>query len=808
MELRAVLRFAISAYMALHLPSAHGQFVVNDAAMLESLTEQVPAALSGNVLDTLHPDVLSTTYLVLWSDQGNILQSAEGIQFFDSLETLYIPYMAGTQLPPLPAGLKNLGIDHGLLTSLPMLPQGLVQLICKQNDLTTLPDLPSTLKELTCDNNTDLSALPALPQALEILRCAYAQLTELPSLPPSLFLLECHGNALTSLPSLPPDLVYLRCEYNSLSTLPTLPPGLATIYCHHNPITTLPELPVGLNFLSCGNTSLTALPALNDSLRILSCFDNALTVLPALPAGLTFLNCYNNQFTTLPDLPDSLETLVCYDNQLGCLPWLPNSLGTIQCYNNPLGCLPNIPTSFNLNSILGFPLNICNLNTAPCPINDEAVSGSVFIDANSNGSKDPGEAPFRYTYVRATPGSFITAPDSAGRFAMPLDVGSYSVDGDAMPYHTRTNPPYNVSLAALETDTGLHIGYWPAPGVHDLRVDLAAFPAVRGQDNNVWIQVQNPGTEPEEAVVDLAFAVAQTWVSSSQPPDAVDVESAQWSVHMLPGAIWNCTVTMHTPPSTLAETPVPYALSAFGAEQDTTPNNNSVEFYQEVLTSCDPNDKHVSPASILPGEDLPTAGLDYMIRFQNTGTAHAFRVVITDTLPPSLDAGSISSISSSHVQHWFVQNNVLHFVFDPIDLPDSTTDQANSQGFVKFSIRPFPGLQPGNVVLNQANIYFDFNDPVITAPSTFSIAFPEGLPSATQPALMQVRPNPATDHVQILHPAGIDRVDVITTDGRLLHRFAGRERQLQLDLGDLPRGCVLVRVITGTNVYVERLLLR
>jgi hypothetical protein len=53
-------------------------------------------------------------------------------------------------------------------------------------------------------------------------------------------------------------------------------------------------------------------------------------------------------------------------------------------------------------------------------------------------------------------------------------------------------------------------------------------------------------------------------------------------------------------------------------------------------------------------------------------------------------------------------------VFDNIALPDSTTNEAGSHGFVQYSVRAKAGLPNGAQIPNTASIYFDFNLPVVT----------------------------------------------------------------------------------------------
>jgi hypothetical protein len=57
---------------------------------------------------------------------------------------------------------------------------------------------------------------------------------------------------------------------------------------------------------------------------------------------------------------------------------------------------------------------------------------------------------------------------------------------------------------------------------------------------------------------------------------------------------------------------------------------------------------------------------------------------------------------------------VLTIRFDNILLPDSTSDEPNSHGVVKYTLHLRGGLAPGTAIPNTAAIYFDFNDPVVT----------------------------------------------------------------------------------------------
>ncbi len=137
---------------------------------------------------------------------------------------------------------------------------------------------------------------------------------------------------------------------------------------------------------------------------------------------------------------------------------------------------------------------------------------------------------------------------------------------------------------------------------------------------------------------------------------------------------------------------------------------------RENSGSYDPNDKQVFPRGATDDRLIAAnTDLEYLIRFQNTGTDTAFTVVILDKLSENLDAASVRPGAASHPYTFtLLEDNVVRFSFNDILLPDSNVNAAASQGFVKFRVRQQPDLAPGTEINNDAAIYFDFNEPVIT----------------------------------------------------------------------------------------------
>jgi hypothetical protein len=137
-----------------------------------------------------------------------------------------------------------------------------------------------------------------------------------------------------------------------------------------------------------------------------------------------------------------------------------------------------------------------------------------------------------------------------------------------------------------------------------------------------------------------------------------------------------------------------------------------------ITDSYDPNDKLVTPVGLTKERYTPTnTALKYKIRFQNTGTDVAYRVVVVDTLSEHLDLRTLQVGATSHPGRFEVSGKglpVLTWTFDNIMLPDSTTDEPGSHGYIQFSIKPKADLPEKTLVENSADIFFDFNSPIRT----------------------------------------------------------------------------------------------
>lgn len=178
-------------------------------------------------------------------------------------------------------------------------------------------------------------------------------------------------------------------------------------------------------------------------------------------------------------------------------------------------------------------------------------------------------------------------------------------------------------------------------------------------------------------------------------------------------------------------------------------------FCLESVNSYDPNDKNGFPRGVDAAHYIDqNVELEYLVRFQNTGTAPALNIEIRDILPAELDPTTVRPGASSHAYTWDMQDNgVVVFKFADVNLPDSATSQLLSQGFVQFRVQQHKDVALGTKIKNTAAIYFDNNAPVITNQTLHTVGKDFVLTSTPTLLLPNVRvliaPNPVTNQAQV-----------------------------------------------------------
>jgi len=136
-----------------------------------------------------------------------------------------------------------------------------------------------------------------------------------------------------------------------------------------------------------------------------------------------------------------------------------------------------------------------------------------------------------------------------------------------------------------------------------------------------------------------------------------------------------------------------------------------------VWCSYDPTAKLAYPVGYTDEHFITNeTELDYIITFQNTGSAIAQNITLLDTLDVSLDLSTFELIENSHEVVVSIDQTTreLFFIFSEINLPDSSSNEAASHGHIIYRISPMNNLEVATVIENTAHIFFDSNPAIIT----------------------------------------------------------------------------------------------
>ncbi len=430
-----------------------------------------------------------------------------------------------------------------------------------------------------------------------------------------------------------------------------------------------------------------------------------------------------------------------------------------------------------------------------------SAKGRIFLDINNNGVFDAGDRLQPGVGIRTSRSGGVYFSRADGTFVSATDVAidTHSV---VLPNPRMTAIParFVTNRANVQGDIVLKL---PA-NERDLIVNLNTSTVFRpGFETSVGVVVRNELLGQNNITVRLTFEPSKlSYQGASSAPTVVDSVAGfvQWSVGSLSalsdtvlGATFLTRVT--TPLGAI----INMTASAQSAATDVTPADNTAPLRATVVGSFDPNDKLVS-SDLFPIQSPPRAErLTYTIRFQNTGSFQADFVILCDTLDAArFDLGSIEILKGSHPFTASLQKNILKATFNSINLVPQRQSEANSQGFLTFSIRTKGPLAARDQIRNRAGIYFDYNPVVLTDFALTRVDFVTDAPEIPAGIPLSVSPNPAALEATIQRPADWAdqtlRVTAIGANGAQLSEQELVLGQSQISLRDCPPGLILLHI--------------
>ena len=439
------------------------------------------------------------------------------------------------------------------------------------------------------------------------------------------------------------------------------------------------------------------------------------------------------------------------------------------------------------------------------------VSGTLFIDHDQDCVQDGNDPPIPYKLISIAPVNEFAITDGNGAFSRNLGFGSFSLEvNDPMLYQIcPPASPIPFDLSAVDPLVTIDIADSSLIAM-DLDVFLNVGPARPGFVQNVWGKIENlSGQFAGDVELVLTFDPQFSYVAASPVPDIIAGNMLTWQFQDF-GAFQDewIDVDLQLPPDVdLIGNAYTHTLIATSTVTETSLLNNTQIITDTITGSYDPNDKQVrtSPGEssefFLIGQDTL---LNYLIRFQNTGTDTAFTVVVTDTIPSGLDLSTLKIGTVSHpFTPAFIGPRVLQFTFSNILLPDSNTNEAASHGLIAFSLKAELPILAGTVISNNADIFFDFNPPIRTNDASIVATISTSI-GAAELIEMSIVPNPASDRVRISSLSHIDRIELWSIDGRLLNSLRVGNDVVDLDLSDYSTGVYTLKAHTIGSGVISR----
>lgn len=438
-------------------------------------------------------------------------------------------------------------------------------------------------------------------------------------------------------------------------------------------------------------------------------------------------------------------------------------------------------------------------------------SGNIFADLNNNYYKDSTDYGIPYVIVETTNDcSYYTSNSSGNYNAYTEYLQDTLLAIQPSPYAT-VYPQY---YAVTESDTGNNFAVHFIPDVKDLRVTVTNFfDANPGFDDMIRITYKNMGTDTMSGTVKLFFNDSIDFASSNPAYTTLSGDSLAWNfTNLLPFESRNINIIFYIPtdffynPDTLfLSDSILFSAFIYPVIGDTFPSDNSDSIYQFISSAYDPNSTEVfPPGCITPTYIASGEKLVYTIRFQNTGTDTAHFVTIIDSLDQNLDIPTFEMLSASHPYTYSIKGKgIVEFNFPDIFLPDSNANELLSHGFVKFSIKPKSNVMPGNIIQNKANIYFDFNPPVVTNTTSNPIQSECGVtgPNYNGQSIL-IFPNPSINNITIAYSSNEKPIiEIFDVDGRcLFKKQTTNEHFINIDVSKYSQGVYFVKAIFEDSV--------
>jgi len=504
--------------------------------------------------------------------------------------------------------------------------------------------------------------------------------------------------------------------------------------------------------------------------------------------------------------------------------WSPTSSLSCSSCSHPLAS-PTVTTNYTVTVT---DTNFCSTKayikvTVPGPsCNYNIMKGICFVDYNSNGVQDAGEPAYIAAMVASTWNSktYSSQPDTQGTFLNYLDTGAtVTTLQNVLPYYTVSPTQHITNYSTYHNTDTVNFALVPLSGYQDIRISLVNTHRGRpGTWSGFSIVYSNVGVTPVSGSVymvkDHRLNIGTAYPSYS----SIHGDTITWLYsNLLPNTSRTITIQLPIPTSgvnvgdTLNDIVVIEPIAS-----DNFPADNYSATDHTVVNSSDPNDKEMMQGGYFSTMQVANGDyLNYIIRFQNTGTDTAFKIIIRDTLDNKLDGSTFDMISASNNYVVGIENQKnITWTFNNILLPDSNHNEQASHGYVAYRVKPKSTVAGGDVIKNTADIIFDYNQPIATNTAVTTVTFPTAIANIGHIASnIQLFPNPSEGVITLSYslPKSSDvTIGIYNSYGQLVKEItnerqtAGRQETV-FDAQKLALGIYFLKMSVEGNVAVMKM---
>lgn len=188
----------------------------------------------------------------------------------------------------------------------------------------------------------------------------------------------------------------------------------------------------------------------------------------------------------------------------------------------------------------------------------------------------------------------------------------------------------------------------------------------------------------------------------------------------------------------------------------------------------------------------------------NKGTYPAENIVVKDLIDLSkFDISTLVPTSASHSYTTKISDgNKVEFILEKINL---SFDDAHNDGYIAFKIKTLQTLSVCDSFANEANIYFDYNFPILTnkATSTFKTL---GIQDFEFSNYFNVYSNPAKEvlNISLKNDIEIQSISVYDILGQLIIAVPNAKNVSNIDVSRLRTGNYLLKIKTDRGYSVAK----